>query len=142
MTVKEAITDADAEALAGRDVIVGGSVYGVISATAGAANAASITLDAAVTAAADDTVSPGEGGAGGCAVYATLVLGDNAYGVTEVEGGGLQTIVKPLGYGADPLNQRSSVGWKGMKVSKRLAEEYMVRLETGSYRSDDVEGNE
>lgn len=38
-------------------------------------------------------------------VYSTLIGGSNAYGVTEVTGGGLQHIVKPLGSAgtADPL---------------------------------------
>lgn len=39
----------------------------------------------------------------GLAVFGTIVLGANAYGVTDVEGGGLQTIVKQLGEGDDPL---------------------------------------
>lgn len=142
IAVKEAITADDAAALEGRNVLINGEMYEVVSVAAGAAGAATITIDEAVTVTANAIIYPGEGGKNGCAVYATLVLGDNAYGVTEVEGGGLQTIVKPLGYGDDPLNQRSSVGWKGMKVAKRLAEEYMVRLETGSYRSDDVEDND
>ena len=42
----------------------------------------------------------------GLAVFGTLVLGAHAYGVTELEGGGLEHIVKQLGYGDDPLNQR------------------------------------
>ena len=53
----------------------------------------------------------------GLAVFGTLVLGAHAYGVTELEGGGLEHIVKQLGYGDDPLNQRASVGWKGMRLS-------------------------
>ena len=67
-------------------------------------------------------------------VYATLVLGDNAYGVTEVEGGGLQHIVKQLGSSgtADPLNQRATVGWKAMKTAERLVEGYMIRIESCS----------
>lgn len=73
-------------------------------------------------------------GADGRDVYATLILGDNAYGVTEIEGGGLQTIIKPLGSAgtADPLNQRATSGWKAMKTAERLVEEYMVRIETCS----------
>ena len=39
----------------------------------------------------------------GLAVFGTLVLGAHAYGVTELEGGGLEHIVKQLGYGDDPL---------------------------------------
>lgn len=47
------------------------------------------------------------------AVYGCLFLGANAYGVTEIEGGGLQTIFKQKGSAGtgDPLDQRSSVGY-------------------------------
>ena len=46
-------------------------------------------------------------------VFGTLFLGEGAYGVTEITGGGLQTIVKQKGSAgtADPLDQRSSVGY-------------------------------
>ena len=44
----------------------------------------------------------GDGCPEGLAVFSTLVLGASAYGVTEVTGGGLQHIVKQLGYGEDP----------------------------------------
>lgn len=63
-------------------------------------------------------------------VYSTIILAAHAYGVTEVEGGGLQHIVKQLGEGDDPLNQRATVGWKATRVAKRLVEEYMVRIES------------
>ena len=65
-------------------------------------------------------------------VFGTIVLGAHAYGVTSVEGGGLQHIVKQLGYGDDPLNQRASVAWKGIKTAERLVEQYMVRIESVS----------
>lgn len=67
-------------------------------------------------------------------VYATMVLGKGAYATTEVTGGGLSHIVKALGSAgtADPLNQRSTVGWKAIKVSERLVEQYMVRIESGA----------
>lgn len=73
-------------------------------------------------------------GQGGISVYSTLVLGANAYGVTEIEGGGLQTIVKQLGSAgtADPLNQRASAGWKALKTAEILSDEYMVRIEHAS----------
>ena len=71
-------------------------------------------------------------GASGCAVFATLIIGADAYGVTSVNGGGVEHIVKQKGYGNDPLNQRSSVGWKGLKTAKRLVEEYLIRIESGS----------
>ena len=73
-------------------------------------------------------------GAGGRAVYSTLILGDNAYGVTEISGGGLEHIVKQLGSAGtgDPLNQRATAGWKATKVAERLVENYMVRIESAS----------
>ncbi len=74
----------------------------------------------------------GSGCPTGLAVYGTLVLGAHAYATTEVTGGGLQHIIKQLGYGDDPLNQRSSCGWKATKAAKRLVEEYMVRIESCS----------
>ena len=65
-------------------------------------------------------------------VFSTLFLGEGAYGVTEVEGGGLRTIIKQKGSGGteDPLDQRSSVGWKAMKTAEILVENYMVRVES------------
>ncbi len=73
-------------------------------------------------------------GSGSRAVYSTLILGDNAYGVTEVSGGGLEHIVKQLGSAgtADALNQRATAGWKATKVAERLVENYMVRIESAS----------
>ena len=67
-------------------------------------------------------------------VYSTLILGENAYGVTEIEGGGLQHIVKQLGSAgtADALNQRATVGWKATKCAERLVEQFMVRIESKS----------
>lgn len=80
-------------------------------------------------------------GASGKNVYATLVLGDNAYGVTEITGGGLQHIVKQLGSAgtADPLDQRATVGWKLTKTAERLVEQFMVRIESVSTFEDAIE---
>lgn len=73
-------------------------------------------------------------GASGRDVYSTLIMGADAYGVTEITGGGLQHIVKQLGSAgtADPLNQRATCGWKATKVAERLVEQYMIRIETAS----------
>ena len=76
----------------------------------------------------------GTGCPAGLAVFSTLILGAHAYGSTEIEGGGLEYIVKQLGYGDDPLNQRASVGWKAHKTAERLVEQYMVRIESCSAR--------
>ena len=82
----------------------------------------------------NDMIFCGEAGFCGRDVYATLVLGENAYGTTEISGGGLEYIVKQLGSGgtADPLNQRATVGWKATKAAVRLMEPFMVRIETAS----------
>ena len=76
----------------------------------------------------------GEGCPSGLAVFGTLIFGDGAYGVTEVTGGGLQTIVKQKGSAgtADPLDQRSSVGWKAIKTAELLIPQYLVRVESCS----------
>lgn len=83
----------------------------------------------------------GTGCPAGLAVFSTLILGAHAYGSTEIEGGGLEHIVKQLGYGDDPLNQRASVGWKAHKTAERLVEQYMVRIESVSSYSGMVTAN-
>ena len=79
-----------------------------------------------------------EGGVFGC-----LFMGDGAYGTTEVTGGGLTTIIKQKGSAgtADPLDQRSSIGWKAIKTAERLIETYLVRVECKSSLSDEVDAN-
>lgn len=77
----------------------------------------------------------------GLAVFGTIVLGAHAYGVTELEGGGLEHIVKQLGYGDDPLNQRASVGWKATMTAERLVEQYMIRIESISSYSGMASAN-
>jgi N4-gp56 family major capsid protein len=136
LAVKEKITAADATALAGRQFTVDGVAYTIASATAGAAGSASLTLSASASLTQNKVLYPAGAGANGRDVYGTLILGENAYGVTEVSGGGLQHIVKQLGYGDDPLNQRASCGWKAIKVAERLVEEYMIRLESTSSFDD------
>lgn len=73
-------------------------------------------------------------------VFGTLVFGEGAYGVTEITGGGLQTIVKQKGSAgtADPLDQRSSVGWKAIKTAELLIPQYLVRVESKSATFSDT----
>ena len=79
----------------------------------------------------------------GLAVFGCLFLADGAYGVTEVTGGGLTTIIKQLGSAgtADPLDQRSTVGWKALQTAEILMEPYMVRVECCSAFSPTAEAN-
>lgn len=76
-------------------------------------------------------------------IYGTLVLAANAFGVTSINGGGIETIVKQLGSGgtADPLNQRATAGWKLNKTAKILTDEYMVRIESAASFGAAAEAN-
>jgi N4-gp56 family major capsid protein len=141
VAIDEALTAADATALAGRKVIIDGVLYTIESATAGNAGAASFVVEAAPAENAPtdgDVVYPGEAGAKGRDVYSTLIIGEDAYGVTTIEGGGLENIVKAKGSAgtADPLNQRSTQGWKAIQGAVILTDAYMVRLETTTEEND------
>lgn len=67
-------------------------------------------------------------------VYATLIFAANAYGVCPLSGAALKSYVKPLGSAgtADPLEQRSTVGWKATTTTRILNETWMVRLESAA----------
>ena len=126
-----------ADALAGRYVLIGGKRVKVASNTA-----AKLVLEEAVTAADKTVIYPGEGGKDGCAVYGCLLVGKGAYGVLDLSEG-TEVIVKPRGSSgtADPLDQRSSVGWKGVHAAAILYDEYMVRVECGSSYSGEDKAN-
>ena len=139
IAVRETLADAVfAEPVA---VYVNG-VENTVTAITNKNGASVLKLGSAVSSLDADSIVCGIGGGkDGSAVFCTLFLGENAYGVTDIEGGGLEHIVKQRGYGNDPLNQRSSVGWKATKVAKRLIEEYILRFESGSEFSATAENN-
>ncbi len=124
-------------ALAGRQVLVNGKKATVLDNTDGM-----LTLNTAVNCAAGDIIYPAEGGAEGGAVYGCLFLGKGAYGVIDLSEG-TEVIVKPRGSSgtADPLDQRSSVGWKGVHAAAILYDEYILRVECGSSYSDEDVAN-
>ena len=136
----------EASALVGRYVLIDGTRYYVAANTP-----TTMTLkDAAdqstevTPAIADNTVIyPGEGGKEGIAVYGNIAFGKDAYGIIEPSAESLEVIVKPLGSGGtnDPLNQRSTVGWKASHASTILYQERIVRVETGSEFSNVDEEN-
>jgi N4-gp56 family major capsid protein len=76
-------------------------------------------------------------------VFGCLFMGANAYGVTEIEGGGLKTIIKQLGSSgvADALDQRASIGWKAAKTAEILIPAYLIRYECKSALSGEAEEN-
>lgn len=65
-------------------------------------------------------------------VYASLLIADNAYGISPLSGQAMNTFVKALGSAgtADPLEQRSSVGWKATTTTTILNQAWMVRIES------------
>lgn len=123
--------------LVGREVLIEGKKYYV---SANTANTMTLYTDSTKTTEAfincnfDTVIYPGEAGAEGRDVYATLIFGENAYGTTSLANGGLEHIVKQLGSAgsSDPLNQRATVGWKATKVTVRLVEAFMIRIETAA----------
>lgn len=64
-------------------------------------------------------------------VHGTLILASDYYGISRVSGEALRNIVKPLGSSgtADPLDQRSTSGWKASFVAIILNENFCVRIE-------------
>lgn len=71
-------------------------------------------------------------GAASIDVYATLILGANAYGIVDVaDSQNARMIYKGLGSAgsADPLDQRQTLGWKEYFITKILNDAFMVRIE-------------
>ena len=134
ITLREELTEADVAYIKGKQIQIQGFNYAVTAATKGDAGSATITvaeaLDASVT--PDAVIYPAGAGAEGRDIYSTLFLGQNAYGVTSITGGGLTTILKQKGSAGtgDPLDQRSTVGWKATQTAEILSPEFMVRVET------------
>jgi N4-gp56 family major capsid protein len=75
-------------------------------------------------------VFTGEGAGGTVDVYTALILGSDAYGISRISGKAMENIIKPLGAGEDPLNQRATSGWKAMFTAKILNDDFMVRVES------------
>ena len=124
-------------ALVGRYINING-----ISAKITANTASTLTIESTNFGTVTDNavIYPGEGGAKGVAVYSTLIIGNNAYGVTEIQGGGLKHIVKQLGSAGsgDPLDQRATAGWKATKTAEILVDQYLCRIESASTFSSDA----
>ena len=123
ITVDEAITAAEALALADRyvNIWVDATHYErqkIVSASAGTAGAATITLDAApsgsgVTVADGTLIYANEYGFNSNTVYGTFVFGMRAYATADIAGSGkMRTIVKSAKDIGGPLEQFGTVGWK------------------------------
>ena len=75
------------------------------------------------------------GGGNSVDVHASIIYGQDAFGMVKLGGKGkpnIQIIVKPLGSSGynDPLNQRGSIGWKvPFFACAVLQDDFIVRLE-------------
>mgnify|MGYP003055718001 FL=1 len=134
ITIKEDLSADDATALAGRSIQINGFDYSIVSAASGDAGSATITIQETPDESIVDgsLIYPAGAGAEGRDIYSTLFIGQNAYGVTNITGGGLETILKQKGSAGtgDPLDQRSTVGWKATQTAEILSPEFLVRVET------------
>lgn len=63
-----------------------------------------------------------DAGSGGVDTVRNFIFGKGAYGLVELAGNNLKTVIKQLGSGGteDPLDQRSTVGYKFSHVTKVL----------------------
>ena len=65
-------------------------------------------------------------------VYTTIIMGKEAYGIVDPEGGGLEMIVKDKSEVGGPLEQYSTAGYKFEAATKILYPERMVLVESCS----------
>lgn len=68
----------------------------------------------------DRTVSP--------AVYSNFLFAANAYGRITIDDQSMEMIIKPLGAGQDPLNQRQTMGWKGRLGAVILDDSWVINM--------------
>ena len=145
LTVTDNISEEDANALVGRELQLYNGADTVELVTVSGVNygAKQVFLKEAPvgTPASGHKAYAANAGALGRSVYCTLVIGENAYGIIDINGSGaIQHIIKQLGSAgsADPINQRATVGWKAAITACVLAQEALVRIETASSFDSDA----
>ena len=77
-------------------------------------------------------------GMSGADIYEVVMLGQEAYGVTELSAQQAEIIVHPRGSGGhtDPLNQYSTIGWKAALAAVILNQNFLVKIYCASSRSN------
>lgn len=129
-------------ALVNKYIVIAGQRRKITAAAAHStpANGTILTLDAVLTGVANNattinsiTIYPAGGGKVANPVAATVVMGKNAYGDIDIDGGkNVKSIVEHSGGNTDPLHQRNTIGWKIMAyVCKILMPEWILRIEHG-----------
>lgn len=147
VTVDEAITTTEAAALVDRYVNVvdatDGTTYErqkIVSAAAGAAGAATVTLDAAVagfTQGDGDVMYANEYGWNSNTVRAILMFGAMAYAMIDIGGksGNMRIIIKNANEGgpSNPLEQFSTCGWKVTAMACTILQDlYLLKILCGA----------
>lgn len=61
-------------------------------------------------------------------VYSNMLFAANAYGRIAIDDQSMEMIIKPLGAGQDPLNQRQTMGWKGRLGCTILDDSWCINL--------------
>ena len=77
-------------------------------------------------------------GMSGADIYEVVMLGKEAYAVTELSAQAAKVIVHPRGTGGhtDPLEQFSTVGWKAALAAVILNQNYLLKIYCTSSRSN------
>lgn len=83
------------------------------------------TTNAKYYKAGDEAISDA---ASGVTVFATIVLGDDAVGTTELSGMGLSMIIKSAAEIGGPLEQYGTAGWKMTKAAEILCDDYITKI--------------
>jgi len=82
-------------------------------------------------------IVPSGGASNGDEVHASIIYGQDAYGLVKLGGKGkpnIQTIIKPAGSSGsdDPLNQRGTIAWKVPHFACAIIQDdFIVRIEHG-----------
>ena len=66
-----------------------------------------------------------------CDVYSMLIFGMDAYGVVDLKGYAMKSIIKAFGAGDDALNRVATAGWKEKTTCVILNDLFMCRYEAG-----------
>ena len=61
-------------------------------------------------------------------IYSIFICGQNAYGIVDIDEVATEMILKPLGFGEDPLNQRQTMGFKAMFGAGIIEDKWIVNL--------------
>ena len=85
----------------------------------------------------DTSLVEAQANASGVEIYSGLAMGKNAYGIVDIENGSKpKTIIKigkeDDGDKSDPLNQKSTIGWKALLTAVRLNELALIRVNSAA----------